>query len=94
MEPDTIRTLILVLILIVVGGTYLGVSAETMSVIVDLFTKYVIIGAITSLVVGSLVEAFTGDYLKGILLNINIKGLKFSVSVFFITVVVLKLLIF
>jgi hypothetical protein len=94
MTPETIRTLLLILILIVVAGTYLGISPETMSFIVDMFTRYVIIGAITSLVVGNLVEAFTGDYLKGVLINIEIKGINFSVSAFFVTVFILKMLMF
>jgi len=94
MTQNTIRNLLYFLIIIILVASFLGLSGEKINIIVDLFTNYILIGAITSLVVGNLVEALTGDYLKDILLNIEICGIKFSVSAFFVTVIILKFFIF
>ena len=80
-----------ILVVVVLGLAYLGVSQNTIGLVVDLFVKYVIVSAILSTIFGTLLEALTGNVLKEILLNVDIKGIKFSISVFVLTIIVLKL---
>jgi hypothetical protein len=94
MTETKIKNLLYLLILIVVVAVLLGFSANTINSIVDLFVRYVLIGAILSLFVGTLVEQLTGDTLKRIALNIKIKKISFSISVFAIVVLILKFFIF
>jgi hypothetical protein len=49
---------------------------------------------IASLVASNILEQLNIPYLKKIVLNMNIKGFKFSIPLFMLTVIVLKLLIF
>lgn len=61
--------------------------------VVSLFTS-AIVGAVTSLVAGTIIEAFTGDALKMVLIPVKIGPFEFSVSLFVIATIVLKLLLF
>ena len=94
MDEKTIKNLFYILVVIVVGLSFLGVPSEIINFVIKIFIKYIILGAISSLVVGRLIEAFSGDILKKIFINLEIKGIKISVSAFVITVLILKLFIF
>lgn len=89
-----VQTYIYILIIIVLAMAYLGFSQSVISFVEDIFVKYVIISAITSAVAGSLVESLTGNSLKSIFLNVEVKGIKFSLSFFVIAVFILKIFIF
>jgi hypothetical protein len=93
-ERTEIRNMFYALIGIVAVCVLLGIPTSIIGFIVGLFES-MIIGALTSLVIGSLVEAFTGDTLKKIMLNVEIGDeYGFSISVFAVAVIVLKLFIF
>lgn len=53
-----------------------------------------IIGSVFSLVAGVIVEAFTGDFLKTIAINIEIGGFKFSVTAFAVATFIVKVWLF
>lgn len=89
-----IQNLFCILIIIVIVSSLIGFSTGTINIIVDIFTKYILTGAITSFIAGTIVEKFTGDTLKTYFLNIEVKGVHLSCSVFLITVIVLKLIVF
>ena len=55
----------------------------------------IMIGILLSAIVGSLVEAFTGSFLKKIFLNIPIYGdFSFSISAFTVATLVVRVLLF
>ena len=90
---ETIRRLVLLMVVVVVILSLIGVSQGSISVVVGWFAS-AIIGAGFSLVAASLIEAVTGDVLKGILIPINVFGLKFSVSLFTVATLIVKFAIF
>ena len=92
-DEEKLSLIISIIIIVVVAGALLGISAETIEKIVELLVS-VFIGILLSMVAGSLVQAFTGNILKKILLPINIKGFKFSISVFVIVTFIVKVLLF
>jgi len=92
-DEGKLKLIISVIIIVVVVGALLGISAETIEKIVELLVS-VFIGVLLSMVAGSLVQAFTGDILRMILIPINIKGFKFSISVFVIVTFIVKVLLF
>lgn len=94
MNTDRIKNLIYILIVIVLALSLLGFSTGTINLIIEIFVKYILIGAITSLLVGTIIERLTGDTLKKIFLTIEIRGIGISVSAFFVTVIILKFVIF
>jgi hypothetical protein len=89
-----IKNRLYILIAIVVILSFLGISPDIISIIVDVFVKYLVIGAIASFVVGQLVESFSWDLLKTLAFEIEILGIKFSISAFVIAVAILKFFIF
>jgi uncharacterized membrane protein len=93
-DISKIRNLFLILIVIILSCSVIGLSAKTVDSIINLFVKYVIIPAFTSLIVGSLVDSLTGQSLKNYFLIIKIGHIKLSVTVYALTVVIVKFLIF
>lgn len=92
-DEEKLKLILYVIIVVVVVGALLGISAETIEKIVELLVS-IFIGVLLSMVAGSLVKAFTGNTLKMILIPINIKGFKFSISVFVIVTFIVKVLLF
>lgn len=92
-DLDKSRMIIYAIILVAVVGAFLNVpSWLTNSVIQWLVGAFV--GLIFSIVAGSLVEAFTGDLLKKIALNIELHGLEFSITAFAIATFIVKIWLF
>ncbi len=90
---DNIRRLFYLLIIVVVILALVGASEGQINFVVNVFAS-AILGAVTSLIAASIIEAFTGDALKFVLMTVEIRGFEFSVSLFFVATVILKLLIF
>ena len=93
MNTKNIERLLYAMVAVVTVLALFGVSQGAINFVVSIFVS-IIVGALISLVVGSLIEAFTGDMLKGILIPVEIMGLEFSVSLFFIATIVFKFMIF
>lgn len=93
MDTKNIERLIYAMIAVVLVLGLLGVPQGLIDFVVSIFVS-MIGGAITSLAVGALIEAFTGDLLKGVLIPIKIMGFEFSVSLFLIATIALKFMIF
>ncbi len=81
------------LVIAVVILSLLGAPQWLIDFVVSLSTS-AIVGAVTSLVTASILEAFTGDALKKILIPVRVGPLRFSISLFLIATVILKFLIF
>ncbi len=90
---ERIRALLILLILVVLVASIIF-PRDIADSIGGIFVKFVIIPAILSFLAGSIVEAATGDTLKGWLITIRVGRLKFSLTVFAIAVLVLKFLVF
>lgn len=90
---DNITRLIYALVIVVIVLSLIGASQGTIDFVVKLFVS-AIAGAVTSLVAGTIIEAFTGDVLKAIIIPIRIGDFEFSVSLFFVATLILKFLIF
>ena len=92
-DIDRLQSMIVLIVIIGVISAILGIPNE----IAEQITYWLIsifIGILLSGMAGLLVEAFTGDILKGILIPIEIKGIKFSISAFFIVTFIVKILLF
>lgn len=81
------------MVIVVLALSLLGASQGTIDFVVSLFTS-AIVGAVTSLVAGTIIEALTGDALKKVLIPVRIGPFEFSVSLFLIATIVLKFSIF
>lgn len=68
------------------GSEYIGLLVN--------WTAAIITGIIVTAVVQILIQTVSGDFLERIPFTFKIKGRKFSLSLFFILTIVLKLIIF
>jgi len=71
----------------------LNVPAELTNSIIEWLVG-VFVGSLFSFVAGALVEAFSGDLLKKIALNIEILGFEFSITAFAIVTFIVKIWLF
>jgi len=91
---EKLKLIIYLIVIVAIVGSFLGLSANTTNMIIQWLVS-VFVGILTSFIVGRLVEAFTGNLLKIILINIPITDdFNISISVFVITVIVVKFLLF
>lgn len=93
-EKEILDLIIGLIIVVAVLGVYFNIPTETINLIIELLVS-IFIGVILSMVAGSLIEAFTGNILKKISLNIPItKNFSISISVFVIATFIVKILLF
>ena len=91
---NKIIAFIFLIAVVSIVGSYLGLSNETIETINQFIISFMI-GFVFSTISGWIVESFTGDFLKKITLTIHIyKGFSISISVFFITTFIVKILLF
>lgn len=92
-DKEKIQIILFIIIAVAFIGGYFNISTEITTAIVEWLVS-IMVGILLSAVVGALIEAFTGDFLKKILIPIEIKGIKFSISLFAIVTIIVKLVIF
>ena len=92
-RTKNITRLIYLFVIVVVILSLLGAPQAIISIVNSLFVS-LIAGAVTSFIAATILEMFTGDALDKILIPIKIGDVEFSVSLFVIATVILKLLIF
>jgi hypothetical protein len=92
-DDDTITKILYAIILVVVVGAIFQIPSALINGAVQWLIG-ALIGSIFSLVAGTIVEAFTGDLLKKIALNINIHGFEFSITAFAIATFIVKVWLF
>jgi hypothetical protein len=92
-DAQNVERLLILLVLVVTVLALLNVPQWVINLTANIFVN-LITGALISLVLGTLIEAVTGDLLKGILITLDFYGFKFSVSLFVIATIVLRVLIF
>lgn len=88
-----VELLVYLIIVAVLLGAFFNIPAFITNWIVQWLIG-AIIGSVFSLVAGAIVEAFTGDFLKKIAINIEIGGFNFSFTVFAIATFIVKILLF
>jgi len=77
------------IIVVVFFSAVLGIPSLLTNWVVQ-FLISAMVSSIFSLVIGQLVEAFTGNWLKRIMLTVRIFGYKFSVTAFAIVVYIIQ----
>jgi hypothetical protein len=96
MDKDDIEKLkipIYLIVLVAILGAFFSIpSALTNWVIQYLIGAF--IGSVFSLIAGTVVEAFTGDFLKKITLTFEVFGFQFSFTVFAIATFIVKVWLF
>lgn len=92
-EHETLELIIYAIIIVVVVGGLLHIPEWVTNGIVQLLVS-AFVGSVLSLIAGSLVEAFSGDRLKKIALNIEIYGFEFSITAFAIATVIVRIWLF
>lgn len=84
---------LLLIMMAVVLGLALFVPTTVLNLVITIFTS-AIAGAIISVPVTALVEASTGDALKGYLIEFELYGINFSFTLFFIATLIVRLWLF
>jgi len=88
-----LQTALWLLVLIVVVMSLAGCSQETISTATE-WGVVIILSVITSGVCGTIIERVSGDALKKISFPLTIGPVSFSISLFFIAVLLLKFMLF
>ena len=92
-KKDDVENLVYLLAVVVVFLALVNAPKWLINFAVQIIVS-AIIGAITSLVAANVVEDLTGDTLKKIFLNVEIKGTYFSISLFAIATIIVKYALF
>lgn len=92
-DINKLKLILYTIVLIAVAGVFLNLPIWfTNGAIQWLVGAFA--GLVCSIVAGSLIEAFTGDLLKKIAVNIEIHGFEFSITVFAIATFIVKIWLF
>ena len=92
-EVDKLRLIVYIIVLVAVVGALLHIPSTLTNAIIEWLIG-AFIGSVFSLVAGSLVEAFSGNLLKQIALNLELFGFKFSITAFAIATFIVKVWLF
>ena len=90
---ERIRNLFLLLVLILFVASFLF-PPTTVNSMADWFIKLLIYPAILAFLAGSLIEAVSGGTFKRYLINIKVWRFRFSITIFAIAVLILRLVMF
>jgi len=88
-----LELIISAIVLVAIVGAFLGIPPTLTNIVIEWLIG-AFIGAVCSIVAGSVVEAFTGDLLKTIAFNIDIHGMNFSITAFAIATFAVKVWLF
>jgi len=88
-----VELLVYLIILVVLLGAFFNIPMALTNYIIQWLIS-AIISSVFSLAAGAIIEAFTGDFLKTIALNIEIRGFKFSITAFAIATLIVKVALF
>lgn len=92
-DIEKLKLILYVIVLVAFLGAVFNIPLALTNTIIQWLVG-AFIGSVLSLVSGSLIEAFTGDLLKKIALNITIYGFEFSITVFAIATFIVKVWLF
>lgn len=92
-DSDKLMLILYGIVLVAVLGAFLNIPLALTNTIIQWLVG-AFIGSVLSLVAGYLVEAFTGNLLKKIALNINIHGFEFSITAFAVATFIVKIWLF
>ncbi|HLE75839.1 MAG TPA: hypothetical protein VI864_07345 [Candidatus Bathyarchaeia archaeon] len=92
-DSDKLMLILYAIVLVAVLGAFLNIPLALTNTIIQWLVG-AFIGSVCSLVAGYLVEAFSGDLLKRIALNITISGFEFSITAFAIATFIVKVWLF
>jgi hypothetical protein len=92
-DIDKLKLIIYLIVLVAIIGAFLNIPNWLTNIAIQWLVG-VFGGMVCSLIAGSLIEAFTGNLLKKIALNIEIFGIGFSITAFAIATLVVKIWLF
>lgn len=92
-DVNKLKLIIYAIVVIAIVGAFLNIPASLTNTAIQWLVG-AFAGLVCSIVAGSLVEAFTGDLLKKIALNIEIYGLGLSITAFAIATFIVKIWLF
>jgi hypothetical protein len=92
-KTSKLELIIYLIVLVAFLGAIFNIPAALTNWIIQYLVS-MFIGSVFSLVAGSLVEAFTGDFLKKISLIIKIGDFKFSITALAIATFIVKVWLF
>jgi hypothetical protein len=92
-QAEKFKVVILLIVVLTLIGTIYDWQATTISTITN-WLLAIGTGFILSGVAGGIIESFSGNYLKNILIPIKIGEFTFSISVFFILTIGLRFWLF
>jgi len=92
-DVDKLKLIIYMIVLVAFLGAVFNIPLALTNAIIQWLVG-VFIGSVFSFVAGALVEAFSGNFLKKIALNITIFDLKFSITAFAIATFIVKVWLF
>ena len=89
-DEDKLYSIIYLIIIVAVVGSYLGWSADTTNQVIQWLVS-IFISILLTMVVASLVKAVTGNLLKRVKFKIKILGFSVYISLFTIVTFILKI---
>lgn len=93
MDVKELKKIIYLIVIVAIVGAVLNIPPFLTNFAIQwLISSFV--GSLFSLVEGTLVEAFTGDFLKTISLTVNIKGINISITAFALATFIAKIWLF
>jgi len=90
---DKVQAIVGLMVLIAVIATLYGWPDKIVTLAITWGTS-LIVGVIASGISGELVERFSGDVLKNISWTVEIGGMNFSISLFFLVTVMVRFALF
>lgn len=90
---DKFQAIIGLIILIAFAGALYGWPDKLVSTLIEWGTS-MLIAVFLSGISGEIVERFTGDTLKNITLTVEIAGINFSITLFFIATLIVRYALF
>ncbi len=90
---EGIRRLVLIYVAVVIILAFIPGSSGLVNFVTGLFVSS-FVGAVFSLIAATIVESFTGDALKTIFLSFEIGPFHFSVSLFVIATLIVRVWLF
>jgi len=88
-----LEVILYLVVLVAVVGSVLDIPTFFTDLAIQWLTS-ALVGCLLSLVAGTLVEAFTGDFLKKITLTFEIMGRNISISAFAVATLIAKVWLF
>lgn len=90
---NKIKNFVWLIVLVALIGALLGIPDSITHFMINIIIGFMI-GSITSAIAGQFIESLSGDFLKKILITFEIKGIRFSFTIFAIVTIIVEFWLF